>query len=656
MKKGIKNALSILLVLVLLFGAAPLGGLAGLDFELSSLISIKASAESSGIYTYSVTDGQATITDCDSTASGAITIPSTFGEYPVTSIGYSAFSDCRGLTSVTIPDSVTSIGDYAFYDCAGLTSVSIGAGVTSIGAWAFMGCSHVTCITIPGSVTNIGENAFYSCNNLISILVNESNASFTSLDGVLFSKDLSELIRYPAGKNGYYSIPSSVISIKDSAFASCMSLTSVTIPNSVKRIGGSTFKSCVNLLSVTIESGVTYINSEVFANCSSIESVTIPNSVTSIGFHAFYGCYTLMNISIPDSVTHIGNNAFFGTAWYDNQVDGLVYIGKVAYKYKGSMPLNTSIQLRADTLGIADYAFSDDSSLASVSIPNGLIYIGYDAFSGCTSLASVTIPDSVMSIGDDAFRWCSNLIRVTIGIGVTSINDYVFLACKRLVSVTIPDSVTSIGRYAFAYCSGLTNLTIPESVTSIGNEAFTGCDNLTIFGVPGSCANTYADGWGIQFMPLTITPTAGSGCVVENGDNVIYGIEPGTTAQQLQSRYIQLAGDYTVEYSSTVMGTGTTVTVFENAAKSAGTVVAVFTIVIYGDLNGESNIDTSDAGLIIDYENFLVEWDPTQDAAYLKAADINSDGNIDTSDAGLIVDVENFMLTIDQTTGLTVPA
>ena len=328
--------------------------------------------------TYSVkTIGADAFSNC--TGLTSVTIPNS-----VTSIGDKTFVSCTGLTSVTIPNSVTSIGYDAFSYCTGLTSVTIPNSVTSIGIGAFFYCTGLTSVTIGNSVTSIGYDAFYDCTGLTSIDVNENNTKYSSINGILFNKDQSTIIYYPARiKSQTYEIPNSVTSIGAKAFSYCSGLTSVTIPNSVTSIGA-----------------------DAFYDCRGLTSVTIPNSVTSIGAGAFSNCYRLTSVTMGNSVTSIGAGAFSDTPWYNNQPDGLMYIYNVAYKYKGTMPDNTSIILKDGTVSITDGAFSDCKGLTSVTIPNSVTSIGSMAFIRCTNLTSlnsyITDPSKVM-VGEAIF-------------------------------------------------------------------------------------------------------------------------------------------------------------------------------------------------------------------------------------------------------------
>jgi hypothetical protein len=134
----------------------------------------KAEAVTNGIYTYTILDDKATITKCSTSASGAIEIPSTLDGYLVTDIGYSAFSECHNLTTVTIPNSVTTIGSAAFWECTSLKSVTIPNNVTYLGSNAFAYCNGLTSVTIPDSVTYLGSNAFSYCSGLNSVTIPNS--------------------------------------------------------------------------------------------------------------------------------------------------------------------------------------------------------------------------------------------------------------------------------------------------------------------------------------------------------------------------------------------------------------------------------------------------------------------------------------------------
>ena len=465
---------------------------------------------------------------------GALTIPSTLGGKPVTSIGDDAFNGFSGLTSVTIPNNVMNIGNAAFNSCVGLTSVTIPNNVTSIGDGAFYGCSVLTSVTIPNSVTSIGEGAFADCSSLTSV---------TIPNGVT---DIGRMLFNGCGGLTSVTIPNSVTSIGECAFAGCISLTSVTIPNSVTAIGESAFSGCSGLTSVSIPNSVTSIGVGAFYGCCDLTSVTIPDGLTSIGGDVFNGCIGLTSLTIPSSVTSIGSYAFYGCS-------GL-----------------TSVSLPDSLTSIGDCAFSYCSGLTSLTIPNSVTSIGIAAFEFCTAMTDVyyyadpaaltwggtysdfkdgkatkihvgaaqlsafeskfgsTVNATFVS-GDgtetvDGYTWSYRVVgdnariykddplypgdgttavspeptgAVTIpstlgGKTVSSIGYRALWNCNGMTSVTIPAGVTSIGDAAFQYCSGMTSVTVPDSVTSIGWGAFWSC-GLTSVTIPATVTSVGAN-------------------------------------------------------------------------------------------------------------------------------------------------------------------
>ena len=236
----------------------------------------------------------------------------------------------------------------------------------------------------------------------------------------------------------------------------------------VTSVGDNAFKGAAWLGSVIIPFGVISIGDQAFCNCGYSSSTNIPSSVIRIGSRAFEGCFNISVDSLNSSLTSIGGT-FNSTIWYDDQPDGLVYINKMLYGYKGIMPANTVID-----------------------VPDGVVSIANKAFLGCsTNLISITIPNSVISIGDDVFLACNSLASINVesgNINYSSENGVLFDKNKTSLiyypggktgDYIIPASVASIGYSAFSDCGSLTSIVIPSNVTSIGDYAFFNCGSLT---------------------------------------------------------------------------------------------------------------------------------------------------------------------------------
>ena len=223
---------------------------------------------------------------------------------------------------------------------------------------------------------------------------------------------------------------------------------------------------------------VTSISSYAFKGCDKLTSITIPNSVTTIGYGAFKDCSCLSAINLAPSVVRIYHNAFSGTPWYDNLPDGMVYVGKVAYKYKGEMPEGTHLSIKEGTLSITEQAFALCSGLVSVTIPEGITTIEELAFGGCSSLVSVKLPESLTSIGSSVFYDCVSLSSIDIPSGITKIGSGAFARCRSLTSIAIPEGSWYIYPNTFSGCDNLADVVLPESLRNIDSFAFMGCSGL----------------------------------------------------------------------------------------------------------------------------------------------------------------------------------
>lgn len=406
-------------------------------------------------FTFTILGGNATVTGYSGTPPAALNIPSTYfngtSNYPVTSVASLAFTGSSVLTSVTVPSSVTSIGSLAFGRCTKLTSIS----------------------------------------------VDNFNPTYSSIGGVLFDKNKTTLIQYPAGVSGSYSIPSSVVTLASAAFYYCDKMTSITFASSVTSIEFDAFFYCKGLTSITIPSNIASIGAYAFEYCSNIATVTISDGVTNIGTYAFQYCSGLVSVQIPASVTTIGQGAFGGcTKLISINVDALNSTYSSANGILFNEDKTTLIQYPAGVPGvysvpstvssIVSAAFDGSSGLTSITIPAGVTAIGQKAFRKCVKLSSLAVDplnSNYSSVGAVLFdKGQTTLIQFpgtaghySIPQGVTTIGPAAFEGSSLLTSVTISTGISSIGSSSFANCSGLTSVTIPSSVTNIGAYAFIYC-------------------------------------------------------------------------------------------------------------------------------------------------------------------------------------
>ena len=366
----------------------------------------------------------------------------------VTTIGNSAFFNCRNLTTVTGMKNVTKIGDNAFYNCSNLVNIKLPENLTEIGVWAFYNCNQLK-VDLPGNIVKIDWSAFRNCKSLTEITIPKSLtdcgsdifSDCSNLKTIKFEKGITTIPAYLFyGSNSWFDgleeidIPETVTTIGKYAFYDCRNLTTVTGMKNVTKIGDDAFYNCSNLKEITIPDTVESMGTSIFYGCTSLKSVVLPNKRVNITDSTFYNCSSLESITLPDTVEYIRNNAFYGCS----------SLKKIVW--------SKSIK------EIENNAFKGCSSLTEIIIPDGATSIGSNAFQNCTSLASVRIPNSViMSVTPDDFTdavtWKStdtDVVTVTetgvikaVGTGTATVKltvGNVSTSCR----ITVLQPVTSI--------------------------------------------------------------------------------------------------------------------------------------------------------------------------------------------------------------------
>ena len=392
---------------------------------------------------------------------------------------------------------VTGIAEYAFSNDS-IEIVNIPNTVTVLFGMSFSKCNNLREINIPESVSDIKSVPVVQCPSVEKINVSEKNNYYRSVDGVLFSKDMSLLIYYPSNKAGdSYKVPDEVTEFPDNincgVFNYNQNLKSITINASVNLFTDyfvplSQFDYASKLEAIYVDSknpylttdnGILYSKDKTIlvsypANCSQTKYV-MPDNVCEMSFNAFYGAKNLKEIWLSEKlgVNISGATYFLGCRNLESinvpesnstfySVDGVLF-GKDFYSVDGFL-------FGKDDSCLISYPQNKKDS--KYEVPTTVKSIVSEAFEGNTNLSTVIIPDNVTEINGSAFMDCTSLSKVVLPSNLKEIAYYTFSNCSSLTDIDIPASITTVGACAFLNCSSLKNVTIPFNVTEIMIYAF----------------------------------------------------------------------------------------------------------------------------------------------------------------------------------------
>lgn len=404
----------------------------------------------------------------------------------VESIKANAFTGCTNLEKVVLSSTVKQLEKLSFSACYSLESIYLNKGISNIDDFAFNSIFADTLKTVfldfdldsfnAGNYTNVlkyvtnlyfdkdvngnedfGEIAA-ACQHAKEFIVDPENEIMCSVDGVLFNKDMTEILSYPVCKrDAVYTVPESVTKLHDLAFSCTDYLEELTIPQGVTLIPEYEFEQSYSLRSIHLPDSITEIGDGAFWYCDKLESIDIPDLVTRIGYEAFGLCTSLKSVDLPDNLEYISTGAF-----------------------------------------------EKCSKLSEIELPDTLKSIGTSAFAECKSLTEIIIPEQVSKIESSAFRDCKSLKKVIISGSVGQIENLAFTGCESLESITLPKSVSKIGTKCFEGCEELKDIYIYNREFVAGDDAFLDVDpDAVVYGYADSTAPEIAAEYGLNFVAIT---------------------------------------------------------------------------------------------------------------------------------------------------------
>ena len=483
----------------------------------------------------------------------------------VESIDQFVFSEYPNITSVVVPEGVISIDFGAFQFCENLKSISLPNSLLRFADCVFTGCSSLTNITIPAGLEDIYNGTFEACANLTSFQVDENNTTFSSLDGVLFDKDVTRLFKYPNNKSGsYYTIPNGVTDIFSYAFKECAHLEHLFIPASVTKISDSAFSepSKFDMLfgSDSLDNEIDRHVPTIHAPAGSyaieyakkydipfIEEGEKYNSMQAPFVNQYEtAANSQSNVTMAEQLAMSVSETPTSPKPISSQpelksspMSDFAISGGVLTQYVGN---GGDVVIPSIVTEIGDSAFDGHEDITSVTIPSSVLKIGDGAFFGCTNIKRLSLLGTVEKIGEGAFSLCDGLKdekgfvivqdilfgasadeNVVLPDGIKRIDVGLFMEAGWVKSVVIPNGVIEIGREAFENC-GLTNVVLPDSVKSIETAAFWGCVDMTSIVIPASVTMMAEDVFN-YCTNLTIHAPAGSYAIQYAKENGIKFVE-----------------------------------------------------------------------------------------------------------------------------------
>ena len=367
----------------------------------------------------------------------------------ITIIRDSAFARCEFLESVIFPSSLETIESFAFGECESLKSIDLPDKVTFIGRRAFQDCCSLEGeLTIPESLTKLGSEAF-------------RRTAFTVLNYNAISIDSTQALNF---------IP----------------FTTVNFGNNITRIPSSLLNGCSEIEHITLPETVNSIGNGAFARCKKLKSINLSDNLASIGTGAFLDCESLENIELPDGLSVVEANAFMGC----NKITQLTIPRSVIEFSATAFPESlTTLHFNAENCSFTDLVYSEsletytspfiNTKITNVTISNSIKRIPSFMFCGVKTLESITLPDSVTEVGKESFR-DSSIKNIRLSENLIVIEERAFYNTSvKIEGNKLPDGTRMIGKEAFACCKGLEEIYIPDSVVDIAEGAFEECENLT---------------------------------------------------------------------------------------------------------------------------------------------------------------------------------